>query len=493
MRCLLINPEFPDTFWSFRHAISFTRRKAALPPLGLLTMAALLPADWPKRLVDLNVRRLSEEDLGWADTAFIGAMTVQRGSAVEVIRRCRAAGLRVVAGGPLFTVEPEHFPQVDHLVLGEAELSLAPFLADLAAGRARPIYKPEGFADMRLSPVPLWELADLDQYMTAALQYSRGCPYSCDFCNVTELLGRRPRLKSAGQVRAELETLWKLGWRKGVFFVDDNLIGARRALSSELLPELIAWRRGRRGMPFNTQVSIDIADDEVLMQDLVRAGFDTVFIGLETPEAAGLAECGKRQNTGRDLVRDTRRIQRAGLQVQGGFIVGFDSDTPGIFQRQIDFIQRSGIVTAMVGLLQAPPGTRLHQRLLAAGRITSQDWGDNADGRTNILPRMDLGVLREGYRQLMKHLYGPGVYYARIRTLLREYRPARVRAPLDRDRLTAFARSCWRLGVVGRERFHYWHLLGWTLVRRPRALQLAVTLAIYGHHFRRVSELHLRP
>ncbi|MDP2360650.1 MAG: DUF4070 domain-containing protein [bacterium] len=493
MRCLLINPEFPDTFWSFRHALTFTRRQAALPPLGLLTMAAILPGDWPKRMVDLNVRRLEEADLAWAEMVFIGGMSVQRASAEEAIRRCQVAGLPVVAGGPLFTVEPELFPQVDHLVLGEAELALPLFLADLAAGRPARLYHPEGHADLSRSPMPLWEMAGLQHYMTAALQYSRGCPFDCDFCNVTALLGRRPRQKSSEQVVRELNDLWDRGWRKGVFFVDDNFIGDRRRLATDLLPALIDWRKGRRGMPFNTQVSINLSDEAELMAMMVRAGFDTVFIGIETPEEASLAECRKRQNLGRDLVADTRRIQRAGLQVQGGFIVGFDHDTPRVFQRQIDLIQQSGIVTAMVGLLQAPPGTRLFQRLREAGRITAQEWGDNADGLTNIIPSMNLDSLREGYRALMGHLYSPSAYYARIRTFLREYRPAGVRAPLDRDRLAALLRSMWRLGVLGRERFQYWRLLQWTLLHRPRALQMAVTLAIYGHHFRKVCELHLRP
>jgi radical SAM superfamily enzyme YgiQ (UPF0313 family) len=498
MRCLLINPEFPDTFWSFRHAIAFTGRKAALPPLGLLTLAALLPAEWPKRLVDLNLRPLAEEDLAWAELAFVGAMSVQRDSANTVIQACRRAGLRVVAGGPLFTMEPECFPAVDHLVLGEAELSLPPFLADLAAGRARRCYTAPGHPDLSLSPVPLWELADLDGYMTASLQATRGCPFDCDFCNITSLLGRTPRRKTVAQVLAELDLLWQRGWRKGVFFVDDNFIGNRRFLVRELLPALVRWRREgpggrpRRGMPFNTQVSINLADDPELLALMCHAGFDTVFIGLETPEEASLAECGKRQNRGRDMVADTRRIQRAGLQVQGGFIVGFDGDTPSVFQRQRDLIQRGGIVTAMVGLLQAPPGTRLHARMVAEGRISARPFGDNADGGSNIIHRMDPELLGRGYRTLMNHLYSPKVYYARLRTLLRELRRPAVRAPLDRDRTAAFLRSLWRLGVLGRERFHFWRLLQWTLLHRPRSMQLAVTLAIYGHHFRRVCDRHLR-
>jgi len=499
MRCLLISPEFPDTFWSFRHALPFTRRKAALPPLGLLTVAALLPPEWPKRLVDLNVRPLSAGDLAWAEIALVGGMSVQGPSARVAIRHCREAGLRVVAGGPLFTLEAEAWPEVDHLVLGEGETSLPPFLADLAAGRARRLYGPGERADLTRSPGPLWELARLDDYMTASLQVTRGCPYDCDFCNVTGMLGRKPRRKGTAQVLTELERLWALGWRKGVFIVDDNFIGQKPVLREELLPALVDWRRHgpdgrpRRGMPFNTQVSIDLADDVRLMRGMVQAGFDAVFIGLETPEEGSLEECHKRQNLGRDLHADVLRVQRAGLQVQGGFIVGFDHDGAGIFQRQLDFIQRSGIVTAMVGLLQAPPGTRLHARLGAEGRLTDHGWGDNADGGTNIIPRMDLAQLRAGYFALMRRLYTPSVYYARIRGFLREYRPHAVRAPLDRDRLTAFLRSLWRLGVLGRERFQYWRLLQWTLLHRPRSMQVAVTLAIYGRHFRRVCDLHLRP
>jgi len=498
VRCLLICPEFPDTFWSFRHAISFTRRKAALPPLGLLTMAAMLPTEWPKRLVDLNLRRLTDADIAWAETVFVGAMTVQRASAEKAIARCRAAGRPVVAGGPLFTVEPEHFPQVEHLVLGEAEVALAPFLADLAAGRARRVYRAEGFADLARSPGPLWELADLGGYMTASLQVTRGCPHDCDFCNVTSLLGRRPRHKTPAQVLAELDALWDRGWRKSVFVVDDNFIGDRRWLKRELLPALLEWRRRgpggapRRGMPFHTQVTIDLADDAGLMASMVAAGFDAVFVGIESPDDAALSECGKRQDTGRGLAVDAQRHQRAGLEGQGGFIVGFDHDGPGVFQRQLELIQRGGIVTAMVGLLQAPPGTRLHGRLLAAGRITAQRWGDNTEGLTNIVPKMDVQALRQGYRALMERLYSPRVFYRRLRTFLREVKLPVVRVPLDADRLTAFARSLWRLGVRGRERFHFWNLLRWTLLHRPRALPLAVTLAIYGHHFRRVCELQLR-
>ena len=308
MNALLIYPEVPDTFWSFKHALKFIRKNASLPPLGLLTVAALLPPKWTKRLVDLNVKKLTKEDLAWADYAFISGMVVQRESARRIIGRCKEAGLKVVAGGPLFTIESEQFEEVDHFVLNEAEATLPPFLADLEQGRARPVYTTSEFADIQKTPVPLWELVDLDRYATMSIQFSRGCPYNCDFCNVTALLGHRPRTKTAEQIIAELDSLHNLGWRGGVFFVDDNLIGNKSKLKTELLPTLVEWRKDRRGMPFSTQVSLNLVDDERLMQMMVEAGFDTVFVGIETPDEDSLAECGKVQNRNRDLVEDVRRI-----------------------------------------------------------------------------------------------------------------------------------------------------------------------------------------
>jgi radical SAM superfamily enzyme YgiQ (UPF0313 family) len=318
-----------------------------------------------------------------------------------------------------------------------------------------------------------------------SVQFSRGCPFDCEFCNVTAMFGHRPRTKTTAQVIAELDNLWRLGWRGTVFFVDDNFIGNKRALKEELLPALIQWQKGRRGTPFYTEASINLADDEELMRLMVEAGFNQVFVGIETPEEAGLAECNKRQNQKRNLVADVKRIQRAGLEVQGGFIVGFDSDTPTIFARQIEFIQKSGIVTAMVGLLQAVPGTKLHQRLNVQGRLIGRTTGNNLDGTTNFIPRMNRETLREGYRNLMGHIYAPGPYYQRIRTFLREYTPPKIAGSLNWRYFMAFLHANVRLGILGRERFQYWGLLIWTFFRRPSHFPLAVTLSIYGYHFRK--------
>ena len=488
MNVLLLYPEFPDTFWSYKHALKFIRKQASLPPLGLLTVAAMLPRAWEKRLVDLNVRKLRDKHLRWADVVFISAMIVQRESAQALIARCRAAGKTIVAGGPLFTSEHEQFPGVDHFVLNEAEVTLPEFLRDFAPGNARPVYASTEFPDIGQTPVPLWELADLHRYASMCVQYSRGCPFDCEFCDVTTKFGHRPRTKTAAQIIAELDELDRLGWRGSVFFVDDNLIGNKRALKTELLPVLTEWQRRGRGIPLYTEASINLADDEPLMKQMAEAGFDMVFIGIETPDEAALAECNKRQNQGRNLVADVKRIQRAGLQVQGGFIVGFDSDTPSIFRRQIEFIQKSGIVTAMVGLLNALPDTKLHARLKREGRLLEQSTGNNVDGTTNFTPCMKMEALREGYRSILKHIYAPGPYYQRIRTFLREYKRPKFSVSLDWRYTMAFVQSTVRLGVIGRERFQYWRLLIWTFFHRPALLPLAVTLSIYGHHFRKCCE-----
>ena len=489
MNVLLLYPEFPDTFWSFKHALKFIRKRASLPPLGLLTVAALLPKAWAKRLVDVNVRKPRESDLAWADLVLISGMIAQQDSAHELISRCRAAGKTIVAGGPLFTLGHEQFPEVDHFVLNEAETTLPEFLHDFALGAARRVYASAHFPDIHETPAPLWELADMKNYAAMSVQFSRGCPFDCEFCNITAMFGHRPRTKTTAQVIAELDGLHRAGWRGAVFFVDDNFIGNKRALMQELLPALIQWQQGRRATAFFTEASINLADDEALMRMMVEAGFNQVFVGIETPAAAGLAECNKRQNQQRDLIADVKRIQRAGLEVQGGFIVGFDSDTPAIFAKQIEFIQQSGIVTAMVGLLQAIPGTKLHRRLHAQNRLTGQTTGNNLDGTTNFIPRMNREKLREGYRNLMGYLYAPGPYYQRIRTFLREYKRPKTSIPLTWQYFLAFLRANVRLGILGQERFHYWRLLIWTSFHRPTLFPLAVTLSIFGYHFRKTCRV----
>lgn len=488
MNILLVYPEFPDTFWSFKHALSFVRKKASNPPLGLVTIAPMLPQNWSKRLVDLNIATLRDSDIQWADMVFISAMSVQRKSAEAIIQRAKAAGKTVVAGGPLFTGEYQEFPDVDHLILNEAELTLPPFLADLERGCPQRVYTTPEYADLAQTPVPMWELVQMKYYDSMAIQYSRGCPYNCDFCNVTALLGHRPRTKSAQQITAELDKIYNQGWRRNIFFVDDNFIGNKREIKNEILPALIEWRKGKTGCLFLTEASINLADDQELMDLMTAAGFVSVFVGIETPDEASLTECHKTQNKGRDLVESVKRLQRNGLQVMGGFIVGFDSDSPTIFQRQVEFIQKSGIVTAMVGLLQAPVGTQLYQRMEQQGRLLKEMTGDNTDGTTNIVPVMDPKVLFEGYKQLIGDLYSPKLFYERIRTFLKEYNPIVSTVNIEPQEIYAFFRSIYLLGIVGDAPGQYWRLFFWSLFRQPKKFALAITFSIYGYHFRKITE-----
>ncbi len=494
MKALLIYPEFPDTFWSFRYALKFIHRRASSPPLGLLTIAAMLPETWEKRLVDMNVESLDDEDVRWAELVFVSAMSVQKESVRVVIERCKAAGVRIVAGGPLFTTEYEAFGDVDHLALNEAEITMPRFLEDFRNRDAGHEYATDQWADIRKTPIPIWGLINMKHYASVNIQYSRGCPFNCEFCDITLLCGRRPRTKDKDQIISELESVYASGFRGQVFFVDDNFIGNKKKLKEEILPAIIEWMERRRyPFSFNTQASIELSDHKDLMEMMVRAGFDVVFIGIETPHEQSLAECSKFQNKNRDLLASVKNIQKSGLEVQGGFIVGFDNDPLTIFDTQIRFIQKSGVVTAMVGILIALPRTQLYERLKKEHRLLKETSGNNTDFSTNFIPRMEYDKLISGYKKVLGTLYAPRHYYKRIRTFLREYIPPRKKSfHFQFNHIGAFIRSIIVLGLLGKERFHYWGLLFWTAFSRPRLLPQAVTLSIYGFHFRKVFEKRLR-
>ena len=488
MKILLVYPKYPDTFWSFKYALKFISKKAVNPPLGLLTIAAMLSEDWEKKLVDMNVTTLNDKDLKWADFVFISAISIQKESAKDIITRCKKVGVKIVAGGPLFTTEYEEFEGVDHFVLNEAEITLPLFLKDLRDGGAKYIYTSNQWADLKTTPIPLWDIINMKKYASMNIQYSRGCPFDCEFCDVTLLYGHVPRTKDKDQVVAELESLRSRGWRDGVFFVDDNFIGNKRKLKKEILPAIAKWM-AQKGRPFSfiTQTSIDLSDDEELMRLMVKAGFDTVFVGIETPNKESLTECNKFQNKNRDLISCVKKIQRFGLQVQGGFILGFDNDPPSIFQRQITFIQKSGIVTAMVGLLNAPPGTRLYHRLKNENRLLEGASGDNTDCSINFIPKMDYQTLIDGYKKILSTIYSPRCYYERVRKFLKEYKPLQKSVfQFHFSYFGTFFKSTLLLGIIGKERFHYWKLIFWSLFRCPQLLPLVLTLAIYGFNFRKI-------
>jgi len=490
MRILLVHPKYLDTFWSFKDALRFISKKATHPPLGLLTVAAMLPKEWEKKLVDMNVTTLRERDLEWADYVFISAMSIQEASVKEVITRCKKMGIKIVAGGPLFTTGYEEFEDVDYFVLNEAEITLPAFLEDLKNGCAKHIYSSKELPDIGKTPIPVWELINMKKYASMSIQYSRGCPFNCEFCNIPALYGHKVRTKTKAQILAELEDLYSQGWRGDLFFVDDNFIGNRRKLKEEILPAMIEWmKRKRYPFSFNTEASIDLSDDEEIMQLMVKAGFTSVFVGIETPNEESLAECNKVPNKNRDLVACVKKIQKFGLQVQGGFIVGFDNDPPSIFERLSGFIQESGIVTAMVGLLNAPRSTRLHQRLGREGRLLKNMSGDNTDFSINFIPKMDYEILIKGYKRIISRIYSPEPYYKRVRTFLRDYKPLEKKAfSFHFSYLGAFFKSILFLGIIERERFYYWKLFFWSLFRRPQLFHLAITFAIYGFHFRKIFQ-----
>lgn len=487
MNILLVYPSYPDTYWSFKYALKFISKKASNIPLGLITVASLLPENWNKRLIDLNVSRLRDKDIEWADFVFISAMSVQSASVELIIRQCRKLNARIVAGGPLFTELYEKYEEIDHLVLNEAEITLPEFIEDVINGQPKRLYQTEDFADITKSPLPDYSLLKIKEYSTAGIQYSRGCPFDCEFCDITALLGHRVRTKTSEQIISELDQLYNIGWRGSVFFVDDNFIGHKKKIKSELLPEIITWMEFHRNpFQFVTEASINLADDQELIILMVKAGFSGVFIGIETPEENCLNECNKLHNKNRDLIDTIKKIQRYGMEVFAGFIVGFDNDPPGIFQRQIEFIQESGIITAMVGLLNAPRLSKLYRRLKEEGRIIFQFSGDNTDYSMNFVPVMDKNELLKGYRNILRNIYSAKPFSERVIRFLKNFNPPSGREEFSLVRLIALIKSIIYLGLLNKDLVYFWKILSWCVFNKPKLFPLAVKYGIYGYHFRRV-------
>ncbi|MDD5186269.1 MAG: B12-binding domain-containing radical SAM protein, partial [Paludibacter sp.] len=478
--------------WSFRQALRFISKKASVPPLGLITVSAMLPKSWQKKLVDMNVTTLQSNDILWADYVLISAMHIQKESVNKIIAECQKYKTKIIAGGPLFTQEFDSYPQIDHFILNEAEITLPLFLNDLDSGNPpKRIYKTDEFADITLSPVPDYELLSRKDYVTMNLQVSRGCPFSCDFCEITSLLGHKVRMKTTSQIIQELQSLYDLNWRGSVFIVDDNFIGNKNEVKNNLLPAMKKWMQMHKNpFAFNVQTSINLADDDDLLSLMTETGFTSTFVGIETPDEKSLLDCNKNQNRNRDLLQSVKKIQNAGLRVSGGFIVGFDSDTATVFQQQIDFIQQSGIVSAMVGLLNAPKNTKLYRRLEAEDRLTSETTGNNTDSSMNFVPKMNFQELQDGYKKIIQNIYATKPYYKRIRQFLIDYRQLHIgRQKMEFSYLRGFFKSVFIIGIRNKGRGEYWKLLGWTLFRRPDSLIDAMTFAVYGYHFRTVFGL----
>jgi radical SAM superfamily enzyme YgiQ (UPF0313 family) len=488
MKALLVQARTPPTYWSFHYSLPFIRKQAILPPLGLATLAALLPRSWELRIADMHLRPLRQDELRWADVVMVSGMLAQEASIHEALAQAAALGKPTVVGGPAATTAPEQFPEATYLFQGEAEGRLDLLVEVLESGAPGPrVLSPGGESrpDVTRSPVPRFDLTDLRRYASAAIQVSRGCPFTCEFCDIIEVFGRVPRVKTGDQVIAELEALWRLGVRGSLFLVDDNFIGNRRAVGA-LLPKMAQWQRAHR-MPFDlyTEASVDLAGDEGLIASMVEAGFSAVFLGLETPSAAALAEAGKKQNLRMDPATAVEKLTRAGLEVYGGFIVGFDSDREEIFELQRSFISALPVPRAMVGLLTALPGTALWRRLEKEGRLRYRSNGDQFS-RPNYAPVMDEGVLISGYRRLLASLYTAESYYRRCARFLETCPPDRSRA--HQGGLAALLRATWRIGVIGKRRWHFWKLLARSLRQGLPGIPKATTLAILGEHLVRYTE-----
>ncbi len=488
MKALLIYPRYPDTFWSYKHALPFIHKKASLPPLGLLTVSSLLPAVWEKKLIDLNVSELKDDDIRSADIVLISAMIVQINSVKEIIKKIKLFGKFIVAGGPLFSALYKDFPDVDCFVLNEGEITIPLFLKDIENGKVKHIYKSAEKPDITKTPIPDWSLININDYASMSVQVSRGCPYSCDFCDIIVMNGRIPRVKDVSQVIAELDAIYNTGWRSSVFVVDDNFIGNRKKV--KLILEEIAqngWKSITVRSCLSTEASITVADDIEIVNLLKKSNFNGLFVGIETPEEESLKSCGKYQNTKKDLKEKVKFLQRNGLEVKGGFIIGFDTDTLITFQKMTDFIQNSGIVTAMVGLLHALPKTKLYKKLEKEGRILNSASGNNTDSTLNFIPVMNKEILINGYKKVLDSVYKPQNYYNRIIIYLNEYKEFAKGSKLSFSlKVNAISKSIWQMGVIDNGKLYFWKMIFWTLLHKPKLISEAITQSIYGYHYRAV-------
>lgn len=488
MRALLVNPSFPKTYWGQEYTSALTGKRSVFPPLGLLTAAALLPRDWELRLVDMNVEPLRDDAIAWADVVMISAMRIQSPSFHEVIGRAHAQGKRVVAGGPYVTTDPGAAPDVDHLVIGEAEETLPELAKQLERGCAPPRVAAAERPDVSRTPIPRFDLLRMEHYDGVGVQFSRGCPFNCEFCDIIEIFGRVPRTKTPDQLLAELDAVLATGFRGAVFVVDDNFI-SNKVAAKRMLARLGEWSRAHH-FPFDlfTEASLNLAEDDKLIQGLVDAGFTAVFLGIETPSREALLETQKRQNVHLDLQRAVEKLVSRGLAVMAGFIVGFDADDEEIFERQYQFISDSPISMAMIGILTALPGTQLWKRLAREGRLYGDCVGDTAY-RPNFVTRMPEDTLVEGYRRLLERVYTPRAYFDRAMhslELQRHLPPTPYRRPLGAA-LKTLARSLWRQGVRSSYRSDYWRFLIKAVWRSPRQFSAAVAHAVVAEHMIRYT------
>jgi radical SAM superfamily enzyme YgiQ (UPF0313 family) len=487
---LMVWPSFPPSFWGFEGVLEMIPERAMTPPLGLITVAALCPATWKIRLIDRAFEELTDDGLAWADLVMVSAMHAQRADALEVLGRARALGKRTFVGGPWASTDPEAaLLASDHVMVGEAEEAFPSIAAALENGTAQALYRIVDKPDMTHSPVPRFDLLRRDKYTSMPIQFSRGCPFQCEFCDIITIYGRRPRAKTPRQVLTELDVLRKLGWRNEVFIVDDNFIGNRHQ-AEKLVQELVEWQKvHQQPFSFYTEASIDLASQPELMDAMVAANFMYVFIGIETPSAEALKESHKFQNLRKNNVEQVRIIQQRGLWVLAGFIVGFDSDDESIFSRQLDFINQTAIAWAMAGILMAPPTTALFDRMKREGRLIEDSQSIANFGLPNFRTVLPLPVLLRGLSTLLEGLYEPDAFFERAYNSLSVWEPKSTQKPPDLGlsyNLRVLSASMWRQGIRSGYRRSYWRFL-FRMVssywRSASRMWLGFTVLLSAHHF----------
>ena len=492
-KILLLYPKIPPTYWSYKYALPFLGYRATMPPLGLITIAAMLPDNYEVQLVDMNIQELRREDITGADLVFISAMIVQKESFRQAVKLCNECGTPVAAGGPYPTTSHQNIRGVDYFILNEGEITLPRFIHDLERGNPKKIYMDAAKPDITKTPAPRYELLEINAYATMAVQSSRGCPFNCEFCDIIEMFGRVPRYKLPEQLTGEMERLYETGFRGSLFVVDDNFIGNKKKVR-RILDQIIAWQASR-DYPFTlfTEASINLAQDGPLMDKMVEAGFDMVFVGIETPNHKTLALTQKQQNTKADILESVKKIQDKGLEVSGGFIVGFDGDAEDIFDLQIEFIQKAGIPIAMIGTLVALPNTQLYRRLEREGRIIGDASGNNTHAvELNFVPRMPRDILLAGYKRIISTIYKPKYYFARCRSLLKRLPSNGARGEhIDINHLRALCLSLVKQ-TFSSYGFHYLRLLLSAILHKPGKFPLAVNLAVKGYHFFKMTNDILR-
>ncbi|TAM82611.1 MAG: B12-binding domain-containing radical SAM protein [Acidobacteria bacterium] len=489
-KVLLVWPRFPASFWSFEGILDLVPMETEQPPLGLLTVAALCPKNWALRLIDRSFEDLLDEDLLWADLVMLSGMRVQKDDIREILLRGRALGRRTIIGGPFASSEPELLLRwADHVVVGEPDEVFPEIASDLEHGSAKRLYVVKEKPDVSKTPLPRFDLLKIDKYASMAIQFSRGCPFQCEFCDIITIYGRKPRAKSPAQVLAELDALLELGWRDQVFIVDDNFIGNHK-LAHELALELQEWQK-RRGYPllFYTEASIDLAQKPDLIDAMVKANFFYVFIGIESPSPKALKEARKFQNLRRDPLECVHSIQSQGLWVTAGFIIGFDSDTEEIFEQQRDFIEQAAIPWAMAGFLIAPPTTALYDRMLKEGRLLTDTTATSNFDPPNFKTRLPLPVLLRGMHKTLTSLYAPSAFYDRCYRSLVQWKAREPQKAPDISpwaMLVIFVRSIVRQGLLSNYRGAYWKFLFRSLrhwLLDPRKLSMGLAMLLSGHHF----------